>query len=959
MYNDPTHQAANPSAPVPNANSTTNPSPGKVGVDGGVNKVDSLLSTSSALASPHNQYQQPMTNDDRNYDGDNPASSTDGNNTTLSSAALELRLTQLRSASSTLSTTLTQKLATSQSGQNLLHIGSSLSTLPPDLFTLLSTLAPFSADVTLYEESNRNELARIVSKGNDIKSMRRRCIRGRECADMLEDLCCAEVDVERDGKRRVRLELMMSGAVINVNECDEEELDELTHVSSLERAAHTTLHLVQELRSSTAEMSAFTSTQSSSNTTTNSSSSDSKNINSSNSNNSLLPSLHTPLPDDTEKAQLLLKLAPRIRTLEREVVKCLVGRLEIVLGQMKIRKMEVDSDVHDDDDDEGSKEMKKAIEDESLLMIGHCLRGLALLGTGKEAENTFARVAIMPLIRSKISMGRLDEGGSRGECAGLFSLLDDIAFSIASTFGSVLQLSEGIFAVSKNDEGVKDVPTQSPLPMEVDLVTCGVWVPIATALMADTGIRMAIFSPGIASILQANYTALDTFLSELAVSLLRKSSSRDCSDKAGESGSNSSSFSEDNFESLYFQPIITNETIKNAQSRIYQHEKTTEFAKKWNLPIYYQLRFGECCTRLNKALVKTQRYGWNSNVFTGADTLASDMRHKEGFELSLFLELYDILLSLWKADVILRPLTHRFLRGAVQLLGRTIAFVKDGLEGSIKFGEDRSGSATENGSLSINGDASKSSVENEYHWGDRVDDVASVAWELTLLETCITHDYLQKIVSVVAPSDVANQSNMFNTEPELTELRAIISDVLVEASQEINPMIHKCWNEVIAGILTKKCSAPLSAVKGVAATYRMTNRPPPTQHSPFVSTILRPLKEFDAMFANRTPPQVGMQWKVFVVTTVSARYSVAVEELLATVQRTEVTLKSRKARRTAAGGMSDGEKVKLQLYLDYKEFAKNVEEVGVDGTSIPGVVKLESSTKEAESFQQKNVGDGN
>jgi len=267
-------------------------------------------------------------------------------------------------------------------------------------------------------------------------------------------------------------------------------------------------------------MSAFTSTQSSSNTTTNSSSSDSKNINSSNSNNSLLPSLHTPLPDDTEKAQLLLKLAPRIRTLEREVVKCLVGRLEIVLGQMKIRKMEVDSDVHDDDDDEGSKEMKKAIEDESLLMIGHCLRGLALLGRGKEAENTFARVAIMPLIRSKISMGRLDEGGSRGECAGLFSLLDDIAFSIASTFGSVLQLSEGIFAVSKNDEGVKDVPTQSPLPMEVDLVTCGVWVPIATALMADTGIRMAIFSPGIASILQVGTTFLivfDIMLSQLCV----------------------------------------------------------------------------------------------------------------------------------------------------------------------------------------------------------------------------------------------------------------------------------------------------------------------------------------------------------------------------------------------------------------------------------------------------------
>jgi hypothetical protein len=34
-------------------------------------------------------------------------------------------------------------------------------------------------------------------------------------------------------------------------------------------------------------------------------------------------------------------------------------------------------------------------EDELLLMIGHCMRGLALLGRGKEVENIFARVAIM------------------------------------------------------------------------------------------------------------------------------------------------------------------------------------------------------------------------------------------------------------------------------------------------------------------------------------------------------------------------------------------------------------------------------------------------------------------------------------------------------------------------------------------------------------------------------------
>mmetsp|Transcript_6717 Transcript_6717/g.7785 ORF Transcript_6717/g.7785 Transcript_6717/m.7785 type:complete len:91 (+) Transcript_6717:200-472(+) len=57
------------------------------------------------------------------------------------------------------------------------------------------------------------------------------------------------------------------------------------------------------------------------------------------------------------------------------------------------------------------------------------------------------------------------------------------------------------------------------------------------------------------------------------------------------------------------------------------------------------------------------------------------------------------------------------------------------------------------------------------------------------------------------------------------------------------------WNELIVSILTTRCTAPLSAVKGVAATYRMTNRPPPTQASPFVHTILRPIREFISTFA--------------------------------------------------------------------------------------------------------------
>jgi hypothetical protein len=103
--------------------------------------------------------------------------------------------------------------------------------------------------------------------------------------------------------------------------------------------------------------------------------------------------------------------------------------------------------------------------------------------------------------------------------------------------------------------------------------------------------------------------------------------------------------------------------------------------------IYYQLRFGECCNRLNKAVDHTKNGGWSTEVYTGSDEVG--LKNQIGFELSFFLELYDIVLGLWRPDVILRPLTHRFLRGAVQLVGRSVAFLLDGLEGKIKFGVEK------------------------------------------------------------------------------------------------------------------------------------------------------------------------------------------------------------------------------------------------------------------------------
>ena len=674
-------------------------------------------------------------------------------------------------------------------------------------------------------------------------------------------------------------------------------VDNLDRAASLERAAHVTLCLVEDLHAAQDYISAWTSGADAQATA----------------NNPLqLPSMRTPSrAQENEFAQFLLKLAPRIRTLEAQTVKAL-GLLLQDLLQKFASLLDTENSTMEDD----------------LLVLGHCMRGLALLGRGKEVESIFARTAIMPLIRSLISMGRLDQGGSRGECAGLVSLLEEITTKIKKLYGPVLSLGEITFCTTT---------ANSSNQADVDLLSEGVWVPIATALMADAGIKMAIFSPGIASILQANYVALDNFLSGLAVRLLAPSA--DTSQRE---------------ESFLYQPEMTASQVEHAQDRIYAHPKTAEFIKKWNLPIYYQLRFGESCNRLNKAVDQTRREGWVANVFSGE---SSDyIREKIGLELSFFQELFDVLIGLWRKDVILPPLTNRFLRGSVQLVGRSVSFVSESMDGKIKFGEEpppkesngelaKEGGAGNDGSLAAPPPPSFSS-RPPYCWGDSQDDVAAVAWELTVLESALMHECVDTICSAM--------------ETLADDLRPLVIDVLREATQQIHPVIDRAWNDIIVNILTTKCSAPLAAVKGVAATYRMTNRPPPTQASHWVVTILRPLQEFCQQFTNRIPDRVGSRWKQQIVVTVSDRYAAAVKELLTTVERTENALRTRRAvqrRQASASTLSDGEKVKLQVYLDYQTFRQSVSQVGIDPATVIGLSQLEELTAVGVELQQR-VEDG-
>ena len=122
--------------------------------------------------------------------------------TAMSTSALESKLRDLREKSNKHGQVLTQKLASSQSGQNLLHIGTSLSTLPPDLHSLLTQLHPVLSSSEVTEKAYLQLLQKLVKCGNEIRVEQRKVVHARECADLYQDLLAAELVVKRDAAYR-------------------------------------------------------------------------------------------------------------------------------------------------------------------------------------------------------------------------------------------------------------------------------------------------------------------------------------------------------------------------------------------------------------------------------------------------------------------------------------------------------------------------------------------------------------------------------------------------------------------------------------------------------------------------------------------------------------------------------------------------------------------------------------
>lgn len=173
----------------------------------------------------------------------------------------------------------------------------------------------------------------------------------------------------------------------------------------------------------------------------------------------------------------------------------------------------------------------------------------------------------------------------------------------------------------------------------------------------------------------------------------------------------------------------------------------------------------------------------------------------------------------------------------------------------------------------------------------------------------------------------------------------------------------------LASDVVRRCAVALGQLKGVTATFRMTNKPMPTKPSHFANGVVEPLRRFAESGAVREASAPTRRALVdAAVAGVCAAYEKAAADLTVSVRKTEaslIRLKDRKGEKglgssatasTAPGsasggpGPTDAEKICRQVRLDAEAFGRAVARLGFDPEKSDAFAKLWDVCGEGDAF---------
>ncbi|KAI8922390.1 oligomeric golgi complex component, COG2-domain-containing protein [Powellomyces hirtus] len=522
-----------------------------------------------------------------------------------------------------------------------------------------------------------------------------------------------------------------------------------------------------------------------------------------------------------------------------------------------------------------------------------------------------ARAALSQILRTYVSVDRVDEAVSIFQKSITGPFLEQVitrqSLALDATAPAVKLENAGhplrnmykiILNFLRNDcAPVIDITLKSFRGTGGILFVDGIWVAIANAIVKTIPF---IFNPGIPEVFHENYIHTIQFMS--------------------------------NMEALC--------RTKKSLDTFRTHSVTVDFLKRWQLPVYFQIRFREIATDFEETTITTYDLGAN-------------LTENEGLLLPPSSALIICINLCWDEKIFLQGLSHRFWKLTLQLLARYAAWVQEALNLDVSTPAISNEPENHLSPPLPNRPPSASQPERP------LPPVPDSGDEGTLRKFLhFYHDLRNIRTQVMSIFDKEIRSKL----PEAVRNEELLRVCLDESLSQLHRLIPDLTKRVCS-VLIKRCSDPLrDNVRSIKHQYQMTNKEAPTKASYFIPTAFAPLLKFFETNQNIANSPSVMEWTTIVVENVTARYTAEVSAELARLKSHEaMRTRMKKPKRTNAAltgagdeeTLSDYDKVRLQLYLDAEQFSRQVGALSVDPQTVSSFQELQTVVKPFAELLQK------
>mmetsp|Transcript_37562 Transcript_37562/g.67287 ORF Transcript_37562/g.67287 Transcript_37562/m.67287 type:complete len:536 (-) Transcript_37562:11-1618(-) len=326
-------------------------------------------------------------------------------------------------------------------------------------------------------------------------------------------------------------------------------------------------------------------------------------------------------------------------------------------------------------------------------------------------------------------------------------------------------------------------------------------------------------------------------------------------------------------------------------------EEYASFMKRWNLNVYFSLRFQDIAGKMDNVLAAPELQVVQPGEKTALPLTTSAAA-------SLWSSLHWCLSS----EVYVDALAERFIRLILQLLGRFHYWLSAGLKHRERYAAGEKGADGRGENLS-------------FEWALKLtpEQMALLRRDVTILAEHLPGEFSESLRRKLEP--LGSQS---------------VGSVLSAVQHRRNAIasLGTSINSSIAAILADRCVQVLKQLRGITATYRATRRPMPIRPSHYVAGVLSALRQFlESDQAAGLSSAICLDLVRECAECVSKSYHDMVDDLLVTVRKTEDSLKRLKKGRSQKPGATpdatpdtatDQEKICLQLFLDVQEYGRQL-----------------------------------